>query len=242
MIDPDQFTVEAVEHYLDALAGEDDAEAVARAVATWLHERTDDGAIKAFQPWRSNGHLVAGLAQMGVLADVPTLDPTYGYGGFWTQWRPTDLIAHDFDPAKSPTGRSIDACSMPYVDGRFPQVVIDGPYKLNGTPDDEVDEPYGVHVPATPKERMELMTMMMEEGVRVLAPRGTLLFKCMNQVVSGRKVWQTDVFTDLAASLGLRKLDEIHYPSYRPQPKGRTQKHVRSNFSTMLIFRNRKTR
>ena len=96
--------------------------------------------VMAVGEYRTNGELVAACAQLGyLLPDKRTLDPTFGKGTFWKVWQPDVLLAHDLDEALSPAGESIDATRMPYADRSIYQVVIDGPYKLNGTPDPGVN-------------------------------------------------------------------------------------------------------
>lgn len=197
-------------------------------------------AVLSCQKWASNADLIADCARLGYLGqDRRTLDPTYGYGTFWKKFRPDVLIAHDIDPAKSPTGHSVDATALPYDNRTFDDVVIDGPYKLTGTPQNTggIDERFGVHEPAVPwQDRMALLMAMMTEGARVLDD-GFLLFKCQDQVVSGKIRWQTIEAVKHAATLGLGLVDRFDFLSYRPQPAGRRQVHARRNYSTMLAFK-----
>jgi hypothetical protein len=191
----------------------------------------------AIGQWPSNGHLIADCARLGYLRkEWRTLDPTYGLGVFWSVWRPDVLIAHDLDPAKSPTGQSVDATALPYWERTFDAVVIDGPYKLNGTPDEAIDGRYGVQVATRWQDRMDLLGKMLVEGARVLGD-GYLLWKCMDQVCSGKVRWQTYEFTAQAERLGLGLVDRLDFLSYRPQPGGTRQVTARRNCSTLLVFK-----
>jgi hypothetical protein len=192
--------------------------------------------VLAIQKWASNAELIAACAELGYLRDNwPTLDPTYGHGTFWKLWRPQNLTACDLDPTKSPEGRSIDFTALPWDDGYFAAVVFDPPYKLNGTPDESIDKRYGVHQSTRWQDRMALIERGVYECARVL-DYGYLLVKCQDQVVSGRKVWQTDAVTAAAASSGLTKVDRFDLLSYRPQPEGRRQVHAHSCSSQLLVF------
>lgn len=204
-----------------------------------LDEQVEQDPVVAITAWPSNAELIADCARLGYLRpEWRTLDPTYGYGTFWNIWRPDELIASDLDPAKSPTGESVDATALPHADRSMPAVVLDGPYKLNGNPSDTdgADERYGVNRYTDWRDRMTLLRDMLTEGARVLGD-GYLLFKCQDQVCSGKVRWQTVEFTNHAASLGLGLVDRLDRLGYRPQPKGRRQVHARRNASTLLVFK-----
>jgi hypothetical protein len=197
-----------------------------------------DPPVLAATAWPTNAELIADVARLGYLrAEWATLDPTYGRGVWWQRWRPTSLTASDLDPAKSPTGTSVDFRSLPHGDASFMAVAFDPPYKLNGTPTAGVDARYGVDAYTSRDDRHLLLVDGMAECARVLAPGGTLLVKCQDQVNSGRVRWQTDLVTDTARLLGLEKVDAFLMLSYRPQPAGRRQEHARRNYSTLFVFR-----
>ena len=206
--------------------------------------------ILAFAGRKKNDELILALRDLGWLdAESRTLDPTYGKGRFWKLWQPNDLVRTDIVPRLSPDTKrkGLDATKLHETFGQeFDVVVIDGPYKLNGTPDGggpaDSDEDYGVHVPARWQDRYTLLEDMMRSGVRVLKPkeRGKkkprLLFKCQDQVVSGQKRFQSVDFAVLGRELGLRLADTLYVEGYRAQPSGRTQKHAQQDFSVMLVF------
>lgn len=182
----------------------------------------------------TNGHLIADAAALGYIGDH-VLDPTWGHGTFWTIHRPRRLVAHDLDPDKAPGGHVADMRRLPYRDGAFDTVVLDGPFKLNGT-SSAPDERYGVHVPASRDARHQLIIDGIVEACRVVRVGGHVLVKCQDQVNGGKVRWQTDIFTRAAEALGMRKVDALLFPSYRPQPEGRSQQHARRNYSTLLVF------
>jgi hypothetical protein len=89
--------------------------------------------------WKNNATLIAdGVAPLYLPADAVVLDPTYGKGGFWKKYRPPKLIAHDLKLD------GVDFTALPEADDSVDVVAFDPPYKLNGTPTDEIDECYGV--------------------------------------------------------------------------------------------------
>lgn len=202
--------------------------------------------VRACAEWPTNGHLIADVARLGYLRhEWRTLDPTYGYGVWWSVWRPRMLVGHDANPAKAPDG-ALDFRDLPYPRAAFDAVAFDPPYKLNGTPDDTdggQDERFGVDERASVAERMALIRDGMTEQARVLTRRGMLLVKCQDQVVSGRIYWQTDELTALADELGFDKVDRFDLlGGGRPQPGDRGQKHAYYRPSTLLVFRGRRHR
>lgn len=193
--------------------------------------------VLAIGSWRNNAELIVGCRDLGYLHDdYLTLDPTYGLGRFWSSWRPTNLIAHDIDPHRAPDG-PMDFTATKYFDNLFDAVVFDPPYKLNGTGGSHAsDEAFGVANSVRWQDRMQLICDGITECVRVLKIGGYLLVKCQDQVCSGQVRWQTHEFAAHAAVLGCRLKDMLHLQSYREQPPGRTQKHARRNYSTMLVL------
>ena len=192
--------------------------------------------VLAAHRWKDNGQLINAAATLGYL-DGSVLDCTYGVGTFWRDWTPDNFTACDADVSKSPLGEPVDATQLASVFGplRFDVVVFDPPYKLNGTPDPIIDERYGVHVQATVDQRMQLIVDGLRQCCTVAKKR--VLVKCMDQVVSGRKVWQTDIVTSTARDEGFRKRDRFDLlVTPRPQPSGRRQLHAQQNYSTLLVL------
>lgn len=196
--------------------------------------------ILAYGSWNDNAELIADVARLGYL-DGRVLDCTWGYGTFWKNHRPSHLTGCDLDAAKSPIGFSVDFTAMPFRSRSFDSVVFDPPYKLNGTPDDTVDERYGVHEVRTWQQRMALMRAGLVECLRV--GDQYVLMKCQDQVSSARVRWQTFEFQTLALANGWGLKDEFAFPTYRPQPSAnpdgspRRQVHARRNVSSLLVFK-----
>ena len=190
------------------------------------------------QEWPTNGHMIADVAKLGYL-DGDCLDVTYGLGVFWSRWRPESLVACDLNAAKSPIGYSVDFTNLPRdFQGQFDAVVIDPPYKLNGQPTRASDERYGVEEYTPWRDRITLMREGMVECYRTLRPKGYLLVKVMDQVVSGKKRWLTDDATEQAVRfMAMEKVDRFDMLTKpRPQPEGRRQLHSLQNYSTLLVF------
>ncbi len=186
--------------------------------------------VLAATAWPTNAAMIADVARLGYL-DGRVLDPTYGRGKWWTVWRPAELVTHDLRLD------GVDFRHLPEPDGHFNAVAFDPPYKLNGTPTDKVDAPYGVDVVDTREGRHQLIREGITECARVLAPEGYLLVKCQDQVEGGKVRWQTRMFADHGEGLGLALIDSLLMLAYRAQPHGRRQVHARRNLSTLLVFR-----
>ncbi len=92
-------------------------------------------AILAAGGYANNAELIVACRTLGYLDDhTPTWDGTYRHGRFWTLWQPQQLHRTDLDPAHSPDHPGgLDATTTPYPDGHWARIVLDPPYKLNGT-------------------------------------------------------------------------------------------------------------
>lgn len=217
---------------------------------------TAPALVLAAHAWHTNGDLIADVARVGHLqGDLPTIDPTYGRGLWWTVWRPAELVAHDLY-----TLDGVDFRQLPHETGSFRQGAFDPPYVCKGgrktsTIPDFLDR-YGLaRAPRTPAALQAMNDAGLAEMVRVLAPRSILLVKCADYVSSGRLVDGTGNTRDAAKALGLVMVDRFEHMGYvRAQPKGRTrkarpgeesvngrvpsrQKHARHNSSTLFVFR-----
>lgn len=191
---------------------------------------------------KDNAALIVQCRDLGYLpTDGPILDATYGLGRFWNAWMPDDLTGMDVNPAKA---RDIvgDFTDMPFSDGTFDAVVLDPPYKLNGTGGSHAsDDGYGVADPEwvskSWQQKHELIRAGITETARIVRRNGHVLLKCQDQVCSGQVRWQTIEFANHAATLGLRLVDRFDLLGHRPQPAGRRQVHARRNYSSLLVFR-----
>lgn len=195
--------------------------------------------VFAISEAKNNAELIEECVELGYLhKDWVTLDPTWGDGRFWSNWMPDTLIPLDLDRSKSPSGLSVDFRDIRWKPkGGYDAVVFDPPYKYSGTPAlGKFDERYGIQKYERWQEREALILDGIAECVRVLARRGFLLIKCQDQVCSGKVRWQTKTFSSRAEDLGCRFVDHLLLPSYRPQPKGRSQKHARRNYSSLLVM------
>lgn len=197
----------------------------------------------------SNAELIAHHVRPLWFPDEPsTLDPTYGKGGWWKVWRPERLVAHD--KYQGPACDGVDYHALPEADGTFDLVAFDPPYCPPGGRKTStvkgMHAAYGMdRMPANPTETAEDIAAGMKECVRVLAPRGILLVKCMDYITSGR--FQQGLLGVLltARDLGIDHVDQfVHAGTPGPQPtvnldgSPRRQVHARNVHSYLCVFRN----
>lgn len=187
---------------------------------------------------KTNGALMAAVAQLWIKPDDVVADVTYGEGLFWTRYRPEHLIAHD-----KYTLDGVDFCRLPEETASVDVVVFDPPYVSKGGRDTsgipEMDSRYGLQgAPRTPALLVDLIAKGMTEADRVLRPGGCLLVKTMDYVSSGRMVWgRRSVVTVATDLLGMEQVDEfVHHSGTGPQPKGRRQVHSRRAHSFLVVF------
>lgn len=183
-----------------------------------------------------NSQRVVDLAALGYLPE-PVLDPTYGYGGMWTDYRPGRLVTMDINP-----NRNVDIVgsyhALPFPDGAFGSALFDPPYRLAGTATNRggIDDRFGIGTYRTPDQIHDDMRVGLTECARVVRRKGYVIVKCQDQVVSGRVVWQTRLMAEHGEALGLRWVDSLHLVGGRAQPSGRRQKHARRNLSTFVVL------
>lgn len=189
--------------------------------------------VLAIGGWKNNAELIADVARLGYL-DGSVLDLTYGLGNFWTVWRPEQLTTNDLNPERD-VEHSVDFRDTGWTAGRFDAVVFDPPYRLNGTPDQDYDDSYGISTPTRWQDRMAMILDGVKEACRI--SRRYVLVKCQAQVVSGKVVWQDIEMAKVAEECGARLRDRFDLVTpMRPQPAGRRQVHARRNHSTLLVF------
>lgn len=183
--------------------------------------------------YRDNSELIDACRRLGYISDSAlTLDPTYGLGNFYNVYRPRWLVTGD---AHTRADMKLDFTRLPFRSATFGTVIFDPPYKLNGTPS-YADRPYGVHTYTRWQDRIALMRLGQNECARVVKVGGLVLTRCMDQVVSGKVRFQSDIMTEAGKNTSLRKIDQLLLlTNPREQPHSR-QVHSRRNYSTLLVF------
>ena len=196
------------------------------------------GPVLAAHAWPSNAELIADVARL-YLADVRMMiDPTFGRGVWWKQWRPPVLVSHDLSLD------GVDFRDLPHPDSLFDAAAYDPPYvSVGGRGTTGMADMYArfglLDAPTSPAGLQELMDAGLVEVARVVKPRGLILMKCQDYISSG-KLWPGTLRSlEAAERAGLTLVDRFEHvsPSPRPQPSGRRQVHARRNLSTLLVLR-----
>lgn len=202
---------------------------------------------------QKNGPLIAAAAKLWIDDALDTVvDLTYGKGNFWTEYRPTNLVAHDLY-----TRDGVDFRDLPEHDQSVDVVIYDPPYVAPGGRETsriaEMHERYGLDAtPKNPDLLFDYIAQGLREGARILktkAPRssdqnaraGRMFVKTMDYVWGGRMRWGRQHAVEILRDCGLEQVDEfIHYSGTGPQPPGRTQRHSRRAHTFLCIFEKRR--
>ena len=199
--------------------------------------------ILALDPARTdNAKLMADCATLGYLDGV-VVDVTYNAGRFWREVRPPGMMRFDIDPQWGV--RIADFCHLPLTDASISTVVLDPPYKLNGTSTGKgpaaLDEGYGVGGGyRSVTDIHEMIVDGIDEAWRVLVVGGFLLLKCQAQQNAGRMNDQPAIFSTYAVNSGRwTDVDRLHVIS-TPRKQPRAQRTARSNISTLVVLKKRR--
>jgi hypothetical protein len=196
----------------------------------------------------TNANLFPDILELYAAQGSWILDMTYGNGVFWKKATISNyiLVRNDLDASKD-----VDYC---YDFRKFPEnwkekfdiVVYDPPYLYVGgfkTFKASVDKGYsnkqraleqGIHgVEAVDKMYMDGM----KEAWRILKPKGILIAKCMDQVMSGRLEMPHMRYIDYWKSLGGIVQDFfVLVTNGQPTMRHKHQIHARRNHSYFMVL------
>ena len=197
---------------------------------------------------QTNADLLFDAMRIGWVGEL-VFDATSGQEVFWQRWRPAELHTNDlhvssahwcFDYLKPwegqtlpEVGGTVDGADLV---GAFDTVVFDPPYQLNGKPTDFYGSRYGLAGRVRVPQRLAEIRQGAVNCARLVAPDGTLLVKCMDQVSLFEVHFQTQMVIEAIAGLKRFKLLgllELTEPKPRTQDKQVTP---RFNRSTLLAF------
>lgn len=197
--------------------------------------------ILAVDPARTdNAKLMSDCATLGYLGGL-VADVTYNAGRFWSDIAPP-WLKYDIDPQWGV--RVADFRHLPLGDNGVNTVVLDPPYKLNGTSTgvgpSALDEGYGVGGGyRSVADIHDMIRDGIDEAWRVLQVGGYLLLKCQAQQNAGRMNDQPAIFSTYATYHNrFADVDRLHVIS-TPRKQPREQRTARSNISTLVVLRKR---
>ena len=159
------------------------------------------------------------------------LDMTFGTGAFWRGGQPSvslDIVTRA-DVRASFYG-------LPFLGGVFDVVVFDPPYRMNGTRADYATTKRYKNKESNYRVVPKHYAAGVKEAHRVLRGGGLLVVKMQDQVVSGKRYFQTNMMLKWAKDYS-RMVDEVHVvTSSRPQPAGRAKRHLSAEHSTFQVW------
>lgn len=198
--------------------------------------------VQTFDHYANNGDLMSRLqAWRPQMFEGRGLDATYGSGVFWKYDRPGGLETNGGTPT-NPADHNHDFRAFPADwDKTFDWVVYDGPYRLSGTSDHPFCVRFGlVDIPVS--DRMQILIDGAVGCAHLVAPGGSLMIKCQDQVVSGARVFQTEILARKLEPLGFRKRDEFHgiFGGVASNPRG-GKDHAAQVTSTLVLLERKPT-
>lgn len=193
--------------------------------------------------WPTNAAMIAEVARLYMPPGAVVMDPTWGRGNWWNDFKPDVFIAHD-----KFTLDGVDWRALPEDSDTIDVVAWDPPYTAVGGRDTSTiqnfNEAYGlVNVARTPSLLNVEMLGGIAEFFRVLRPstgkQGRfLLVKTADYVTSGHLYDGTGEMKKACVAAGFEYWDRFEHVG-RPgaQPDHARQVHARRNNSTLLTFR-----
>lgn len=200
-------------------------------------------SVQAATRWRTNAAMIADCARLGYLRrEWATLDPTYGKGNWWTEWRPAKLAAYDLNPD---CGVHVaDFRHLPIVLDSFDAAVFDPPYIAQGgretSTEQEFISRFGLRdAPRTPDAIRLLIHDGLRELRRVVKPGGFILSKAKNYVTSGHLYIGAHYMVQDGIDLGLELVDLLQFitDGVVGADRHERQLHARNNYSTLAVWK-----
>jgi hypothetical protein len=182
---------------------------------------------------------------------VPTgslvVDLTYGTGGFWSRQARQlyRVVGMDCDAALGNLDLVGSYYQIPLRYDSVDCVVFDPPFGCLSTVNrrDNIQQHYRLAPLRDPDGLLSHYREALINIDRILKSRGIAIVKAQDQVNGGKKHWIINEIIGYAkGTIGpLCLIDQAIQVNLHPpaQPKGRTQRHLRQNFTTYLVFRKR---
>lgn len=164
-------------------------------------------------------------------------DVTFGSGCFYKKGVARPEFCFDLAP-RVPGVIQADVRHLPIDDGCLHSVVFDPPFMARTGPGATLKARFGELV-GTIQDLWDFYFAAMIEIHRVLAPRGWLVFKCQDGVLSGVNNFTHAKIYNMATCLGFKPVDLfILLAKHRMMhPKHKVQRHARKFHSYFWVFR-----
>jgi hypothetical protein len=151
--------------------------------------------------------------QTQILKDIMTLycpqgfeaDFTYSTGGFYRDGIPQPKLRCDLVRPEGSDIFEVDARSIPLPDNVVKSAVFDPPFIHAHGKDSQIGNRFSSY--PSQKALHEMYEQALAELYRVLAPKGVLVFKCMDCVESGKQVMSHCLIWQAAVAVGFKVLD-----------------------------------
>jgi hypothetical protein len=183
----------------------------------------------------ANADLIAAIAPLYLTGSV--LDVTYGEGGWWKRFKPTEFTAHDLYKLDG-----IDFRALPETDHSIDTVCFDPPYVPQGgmssSTADTFRDRFGLTTESTPWwECFDLMATGLKECARVT--RQWVLVKCSDFVTGGKFTLGSLHMMNTGIELGLSIHDLIvHHTGSGPGGHNIfTPLRARRHHSYLIVFK-----
>jgi len=162
-------------------------------------------------------------------------DVTFGKGVFWKR-----VDVSKYNILKSDLQTGIDLRKLPYADESINMIVLDPPYAHSSkTPiKRNIEKQYALNTISGRDEIQRLYRDGIKEAKRVLKNNGILVFKCQDEIMSGRQWWNHIELMEYCFSLGFIGEDLfILIQNGHPAMRHNYQLHARKNHSYFIIMR-----
>lgn len=168
------------------------------------------------------------------------LDPTFGKGNFYKSPSDRPLAFGDLYP-QSPDIVKYDSTNLwQFSDNHLRSIIFDPPFLSKTGAGSIIKDRFGEY--PSMLELWQMYRSSLSEFSRVLTPKGILVFKCQNTVMSGKQWWSVNYIINWAQDWGkFALIDEfILLAKHRMERTGNyTQRHARKFHSNFLVFKKR---
>lgn len=177
------------------------------------------------------------LYNRGLPFDV---DATYSLGVFYKSGIPQPRYKFDIVPQADGVKKA-DSRAIPMESGSVGSIMFDPPFKMSISKVEGIIQGRFSSY-ASPWELWDYYADSLKEFNRLLVKNGIVVFKCQDQVSSGRQWWTQVKVHEIAAKTGFDVVDRfvLLARSVIWSPNMRNQRHARKAHSYFIVLRKRR--